>query len=237
MSAPGPSDGGDPRYTPEIERVDLDWHRDHDLRQWRGAGLSDDPLALARRRRIAILCPGPSLARTWVGGRDHDEVLAVNRAVGLVDRRAWWVFGDPDQFGRTLFHPGTLVFTPDRNIAWLRRSRPRDELAPGGMFVPWEGCGFSDVPRDASETLVHQGRVLVRGCYSLVAALFLARFLRAGAIDLYGCDWAGREDFDGVIASPARSDARWETERRIVTTLMARLEREGIACRRVGATG
>lgn len=70
--------------------------------------------------------------------------------------------------------------------------------------------------------------------YSATAAIALAHDKGATAIDLYGADLCGRDDYDGTTdASDDRSDGRWKTERKTLADVCRWLHDVNIRVRRI----
>lgn len=174
--------------------------------------------------RIAVLCPGPSLTRTYPDAdRAHDIVIGVNRAV-LAFRCDWWSFMD-----RHVFHE----WRPDYPVKLFTLDNVSVSTSHIEAF-------------NACEVLVHPAMRTSRRCawntFSATSALVLAaEHLRADTVDVYGADMVGAADYDGKTDPRFnRTDKRWGKEvtiwNRTVETLLndpalpvTRIERHGNA--------
>ena len=61
----------------------------------------------------------------------------------------------------------------------------------------------------------------------VTAAIVYAAFKGATEIDVYGADWEGTADFDGVQGGKNRSEDRWREERGIFGALQVVLKQRG----------
>lgn len=143
-----------------------------------------------------LLCPGPSLARL----KSLPECgisLAVNRAATLfaVD---WFCASDypmiRDYGPKVLGRPSLLTIRQTAHDLRNRLDRFRSVKV-------------------AEDVLAGYGSPLKHHKTAMLALLFAA-WCGASTITVYGADWQGRTDFDGVNAGENRSDARWDEERR-----------------------
>lgn len=162
---------------------------------------------------IAILCPGPSLQKTWMAhGFRHEGkyslILAVNRAA-LVQRPHWWVAGDWAYLKNTPARP-LLGFCTTREVIGAIQ-RGVDEPTSVSQIIPidrWHAGGKEMI---AWEDLPFQRS------YSTVAAIGLAIYLRKRVrtfdqdIHIFGDDKSGEADFDGRIGEN-RGENRWQEE-------------------------
>lgn len=162
---------------------------------------------------VAILCPGPSLAR--FGWQSQDLIIGVNRAavrfvcdvwaagdLPLIEKVRDEVLGKPTLF--TSANAAALI-TP----AWPNR------------VVEFESL------YDASQERVRWHM------FTATAALWYAASQGATAIRVFGADWSGTKDFDGVAAGMNRSDARWELEAGIWNVISVELAGRGVSVDRV----
>lgn len=67
----------------------------------------------------------------------------------------------------------------------------------------------------------------------MMLAVLLAFSLGATTIDVYGADWTGTRDYDGVEAGENRTPDRWDAERHDWDILTAWLNERGVIARRV----
>ncbi len=162
--------------------------------------------------RAAVLCPGPSLAKTWNPsyGKKYQVVIAVNRAA-LVGPFDWWVAGDWSIYKTTEATP-SVGFCSTKDI--LRTITDAGGLIPlrrrpeNYRMIPWE-----DLP--------------VYDRFSSISALGLAFHLKARCIDIYGDGKVGALDFDGVPAGANRSDDRWAQERVATNKAVRKIQNAG----------
>lgn len=153
----------------------------------------------------AIICPGPSAARTLshpgaiLGA--FGFVVAVNRAVllpglsGLVD---WHVCGDWSLLWPLGRHAPRICTTAD--VVRLSADQP---AFAGCDWMAWEELGIT--PR-----------------YSTIAALGLAAKLGAEHVTMFGDDKQGLGDWDGTTAG-RRTEDRWADERALQAKAIAQL--------------
>lgn len=141
---------------------------------------------------VRIICPGPSLAITWprhgVGG--IGPIIGVNRAVNYT-ACDWAIVGD------------AITFTRLRGLP-LRGLVSFNDVLRDRLPANWQ-----QLERLAWEDLPHPPFGMVQ--WGLEAALLLAVRLAAGRaeIHLYGVDWSGIYDYDGVEGIDDRSETRW----------------------------
>jgi hypothetical protein len=139
---------------------------------------------------VALLCPGPSLAKLKCLPL-ADVTISINRAAFTFESD-WWasldspliregrpkLVGKPHLFTRAEYQPKY----PD----WHSRS-----VESLNAFCPF---------------------VLDLAAFTVPAALIFAGWLGADAINCYGCDMKGMASFDGT-RSDARTEDRWKRER------------------------
>jgi hypothetical protein len=170
--------------------------------------------------RVAILCPGPSLRRTWSDElrADYIVTIGVNHACGAfaVD---WLCAADlPTVFAKLRRLPDSGVIAP-LNVIDALQSGAGAELWNEGN-PPWDPTPW------CSKLGLHHWEHLDLAnrdapCnYSAVAALAYAVQFRA-VVDVYGADMRGTAGVDG-IGGENRSDERWERERRDLAAVVAR---------------
>jgi hypothetical protein len=149
--------------------------------------------------RAVLLCPGPSLARlTCVP--DSELSIGVNRAATAFAVGVWACCDLPaiEQWHEQVIGSPTLVCGQeawdnlrDRKITW------RGETCFSASMASYCPPGMNWTMFSSTVALIH------------------AAFRGATQIDVYGCDWAGTADFDGVQAGKNRSPDRWKLEREI----------------------
>jgi hypothetical protein len=154
--------------------------------------------------RIAILAPGPSLARYQPGEHDlrHDLRIAINLAA-TIHRCDWWTVGDWQAIEcmTELGTPDIYTMPSSVDAAQSRRA--------GRHVLAW------------SQPLQ----------FSAPAALVLARDLGATAIDCYGVDMAGTTYVDGST-NKCLTDRRWQHEQRLWDEQVHLLRHAGVAVTR-----
>ncbi len=155
--------------------------------------------------KIAVLCPGPSLASSWGDGHQHyDCRIAVNRAI-LLHRCEWWSAGDWTMLQDVDGRPTIGICAQDDTVRLARGG----SLIPQ-MRMPQQFVGWSELPQR------NPG-------YSMVAALALAVHLGGTQIDVYGDDKQGTQDWDGQSAGKNRGEQRWAKEIMVMTNTIAML--------------
>lgn len=161
--------------------------------------------------KAVILCPGPSLARL-IELPPCDISIAINRAA-LKFACQWWASLDypmlRDNQAKILGNPQLLT----------RRQTYLDLHKRLGRFAEIR------IVEDMADAA---GYVKTLPC-----AMVFAHTLGAKRIDLYGVDWQGDCDFDGVKAGENRSEERWRLERLEVTGLMEWLAGKGVEVNRI----
>ena len=167
--------------------------------------------------KAIILSPGASLAHYTP--QPADLVLGVNRAaVGFPCDV--WVAGDLPLIHRIyeqvigspllVSYSVSLDNLRDRNWVWRGETFAWTRLADAYLhpsIVNWPWCSFT-------------------------AAIVYAAWRGAATIDVYGADWKGTADFDGVEAGKNRTDARWKEEQSIFAALQKVLGDKGIRLER-----
>jgi hypothetical protein len=164
----------------------------------------------------AILCPGPSLTRTFdtdFGGLR----IGVNRAVTAF-ACDWMAAIDwplcRDWYPRALGKPALFSRAETADSFPESRTKSLESLF---IFCPI-ALGWTN--------------------YSATAAIVLAAALGATQIDVYGADWTDEKDFDGVsIDGTDRTESRWAKERYIWRSVEAWLLVRGITVARRLAEG
>ncbi len=173
-------------------------------------------------KRLAVLCPGPSLAMPHMDAT-YDGAITVNRA-GAMYAGGWWCFADAVAFANTERRPAQAhLFIPEETARILGENPDTHDAFSAYRVMTWERLGYHRLPHCTHNI-------------SIIAALMLARARGAVAIDLYGCDWSGTDDFDGAdIGSntAGRNDRRWAEEARVVGLVFDKFTALGIECRRI----
>lgn len=146
----------------------------------------------------AVLCPGPSLARTWPGDRPYDLRIGVNRAAVAFQCDYAAVLDSP------LLRAIGRAFRGDPRLLTRGAHRPKYSTRPG-----------PDV--ESLPCPVRQWDL-----FTATAALVLAAQLGAELIDVYGADWTpNAPDFDGVNVAERRTAERFEKEREVWADVVA----------------
>ncbi len=148
---------------------------------------------------IAILSPGPSLAKTCPSDKGlgvFDVVIAVNRAIllrpGIEDFIHWHACGDWDTILAIKTAPKTGIVTT-RDAARVVQLGEQGWRYAGMKWELWE------------ELPVAPG-------FSIISALALASKLTPTVVMVFGDDKQGLLDWDGTPGRERR-DARWDRER------------------------
>lgn len=181
--------------------------------------------------KAIILCPGPSLSCLDVElFRAPDEiVIAVNRAALAYECHVWAATDSP-----LIEKIGDQVLEHQRcgkrgTPALLSTRVSLDTLADRG----WRWPGRVDVVermRDWAPPDLQYGR------FSACSALIYAAWRGAGEIVVYGADWSGTADYDGVQGGRSRSDDRWRDESQVwLNRLVPWLASRGISVTRIAA--
>lgn len=170
--------------------------------------------------KAALLCPGPSLATYQPAGADL--TVGVNRAATRFACDAW-VCGDPpliQQVGEQVTGLPLLITSVDGHQVY--RDFPRDFGKPlwRGECLCWTA---------AMEFCPHEYNWVM---FSATAALVYCGFCGATGVDVYGADWSGTADFDGVQAGKNRSEERWKLERGIWRAIVGWMGERGITVNR-----
>lgn len=146
-----------------------------------------------------LLCPGPSLAN--YGGQGQGIVVGVNRAATLYHCDVWaatdWtLIKRVDALGEPLLF--TIKATLD---AMKRKGCPWKHATVTHADITGQPLGNGQTPWAR---------------YTATAALQYLAWSGATHIDVWGADWAGREDWDGTTAkSDNRTTQRWKEEQSI----------------------
>ena len=148
-----------------------------------------------------LLCPGPSLS--GYGGQGAGMVVGVNRAATAYPCDVWAATDRPlimSTASQVIGDP--VLYTIEATLESLRR-RGRDW--PHSVVTHTEVTGG---------TVTNHHQPWTR--YTTTAALRYLAWMGATHIDVWGCDWAGDEDWDGKrLASNSRTAERWREEQEI----------------------
>lgn len=163
--------------------------------------------------RIAICCPGPSLAGLDRTRLDGAFVVAVNAACELVEADAWCAIdkeafvrftplGDPVRVGIATMRQQLLRSAPDRADEW--------------NAARWATFAYCEWPTPKHPTPTHYDYT---GLAAMVYGVSVARLHGLGEVEVYGCDLDGFDDCLGEARvdpdlQRARGDDRWEREAR-----------------------
>lgn len=162
----------------------------------------------------AVLCPGPSLVRTWP--QPADVVLAVNRAA----------IAFPSDYWVALDYPLIREHTPIGSPALVTQQATFDSLAQrkqNPKTVVLVESLFDFYPRKMGWTRL-----------TFSVAVVFAAYLGATAINVYGADWTSEPDFDGVqLESNQRHADRWVKEKALWDCLAYWLKQNDIALTRI----
>ncbi len=170
--------------------------------------------------RAAILNPGPSLLHTWKGRTDkHGLLIGVNR-VALNYPVDVWACGDyplVQEIQDSVFGCPTL----------LSAQNSIDQL--NTVERPWRG---KTIAFESLYSWLHPAENKISWTFttSLCAIAYAASVCEH--IDIYGADWKGVKDYDGVEAGMNRSEERWKTEAGIYNALVKHLETKNISVTR-----
>lgn len=161
-----------------------------------------------------LLCPGPSLARFEM--RPADLVVCVNRAALKFRCDAWaaldWTI--VKAHGHDVQGSPILVTSGDTPRLLEREC------------IKWRGAQV--FPADLFDYIPHPVNYVL---FSATTGLVYAAWRGATEIDVYGCDWAGTEDYDGVIGGANRTQFRWTSEKLIWAATLEALRAKGVEVR------
>lgn len=163
----------------------------------------------------AILCPGPS-AKSFADSDHEGPIITVNRAGLLYPSEIWAASDYPlirDNQAKVLGNPNLLTKRQTYADIKHRLTRfPRVEIVEDIVGIPKE--------------LHWQDK-------TMTCAMMFAVANGASRLDLYGCDWSGELDYDGVKAGEDRSESRWVKERAVYDGIVDWLNGKGVEVRRV----
>ncbi len=161
-----------------------------------------------------VLCPGPSLSKLEAIP-PCARSIAINRAATKFEADIWAAMDYPilrDYHKKVLGNPGLFTFsTTWQDIGHRLKRFPKVYLRE--ELEGWWGgkLPFKTFP----------------------ASLVFAGWMGATEIDVYGCDWEGNKDFDGVVAGESRTDDRWLAEKKMCGEVIADLSKRGVTVRRM----
>ena len=168
--------------------------------------------------RATLLCPGPSLGKTFPPGRNgYELIVGVNRAAQYTPCD-WWAALD-----------GDFVRSQHRNNLGTPKLLSREYV----LFAEDSHEWLIDLENSLTLEVVASDTPAVRigrvGQFTAPAALLLCGYLGATSIDVYGADLAGTTDFDGHAPPDAwRTDERWRREQTIWSLMRINLARRKI---------
>jgi hypothetical protein len=186
---------------------------------------------------IAVLCPGPSLARFDVTRR-HDFRIGVNRAILRPGADCvWWAASDEP----------TIALNAAAVAEMPTRHRPRCCFTNASAFAKpairgiLDSLGLGTLTKEELTDrfpAVPSPPAVGWTCYTSTSALILAAALGAKQIDLIGADLRGVRDWDGqrlIIpgssddqAERLRSETRWASEAGLIRQTIDLLARRYI---------
>jgi hypothetical protein len=165
----------------------------------------------------AILCPGPSLS-TFADSDHEGPIITVNRSGLLYPSEVWAATDYPmirNNYEAVKGNPNLLTRRQTAaDLPAFRKSRfARVEIVEEIVGVP-VGLNWQDK--------------------TMTCAMIFAFVNGASKIDIYGCDWTGEADYDGVLAGEDRSESRWAKERAVYDGIVDWLKGKGVEVRRMG---
>lgn len=166
----------------------------------------------------AILCPGPSLLKTFSGHKGL--TIGVNRAATVFSCDIWAALDFPLIVSQRQHVLGTSAVMTCRET---RRS-----LECRKIQYSWH------IVEDLFDYCPHS----MRYCgFSATSALILAAKLGATQINVYGADWTDAPDFDGYShPGMTRNETRWNNERKIWGDVSQWLADRGVTVKRINGT-
>ncbi len=168
-----------------------------------------------------VLSPGPSLA-LLKEVPPCDLSCAVNRAALRFKVDCWASLDYP----MIRDHLATIAGAP----TLLTQQQTRDDLnLSPGRLDRFEVVTCQEIAKTIPMEIVDRGWWYV----SMGAAITYCAWRGAKSITVYGADWAGKEDFDGIEAGCNREPARWEKERKLFADLKAYFAERGVTIDRV----
>lgn len=148
-----------------------------------------------------LLCPGPSLS--GYGGQGAGIVVGVNRAATAHRCDVWAATDRP-----------LIMSTADQVLGepvLYTIEATRESINRRGRSWPYAVVTHSDVAGGQVDNGRHPWTR-----FTACAALQYLAWSGATHIDVWGCDWAGDQDWDGErLGSNNRTRQRWDEERAI----------------------
>lgn len=175
--------------------------------------------------KAIVLSPGPSLAAYTP--RAADLTIAVNRAA-IAQACDVWACGDTPAVEANA--EAVLEACKLRGQAvpkLLSYSVSIDTLRDHRFTWPSEIISWTPM----AESFLHTS-VANWPFTTALSALVYALWQGATEVDIYGADWEGTADYDGVQAGKNRSDDRWNEERFVFTKIVEHFSPRGIAIER-----
>lgn len=145
-----------------------------------------------------LLCPGPSLSK--YSGQGAGLIVGVNRAASAHQCDVWAATDRPliDRV-QPIGSPTLFTITATRE-SLDRRGRP----------WPYMVQTHEDITGQTVTNALHPWTR-----YTATAALQYLAWSGATHVDVWGCDWAGTRDWDGVHDKGVRTTQRWKEEQAI----------------------
>ena len=178
---------------------------------------------------VAIVCPGPSLLRTWrpIGRPRYDRIIAVNYAINYVDDIDWLVGCDLPLFCGCGATNAIRARLPRVGLVTASNVWEAITTGKGSEYwndnQPWDGSAWARLQLVTWESLSLVNETAPCN-YSVVAALgFALACPGVQVVDVYGADMVARPGVDGIPGG--RSDERWAAERRDLRAVAARAPR------------
>lgn len=194
--------------------------------------------------RAIILCPGPSLAlflrqsgvasrQSVAPEREDGSATPDSRPIAIGVNRAacgfecdYWSAADHETIGRVDPLGKPILFAPQQALRLAAERFPRLGGARGRLHPTW--------------TVTHECVAAGTTCplsiggagwkqNSMLAAIILAESLGVQRIDLYGCDFAGNQDWDGrALSTDCRTEARWKHDMGLYDHIVSWLNSRGV---------
>jgi hypothetical protein len=161
----------------------------------------------------AILCPGPSLCEfDRTANRGGDLRIGVNRAATLIPCDVWCATDYP-LYERAR---SQVLGSP----IWFTAEASAEQIDQRG--IRWRGQVIT------CESIPDPFKTVDWDFFSLLAAIGYAVHAGCRRIEVYGADWSGVKDFDGVEAGNTRHDERWKLESSLFELARQELAGRGI---------
>lgn len=167
--------------------------------------------------RAVILSPGPSLA-TYTP-QSADVIIAVNRAALAHACDVWAALDYP------MIRDNAVKVRGTPNL--LSRQQTITDLKPPRL------TRFPNVIAVESLFEFCPPNLMPWTLFTMTCAMIYAAYLGTNAIDIYGADFKGTQDYDGVEAGERRTEERWERdEKPLYARVKAWIEARGISVTR-----